>query len=125
VKVPNLAIFGDGCLGIVAQIPLCISVLLLVCRYALRPLWNRRPQWLHEFVPEKVEALETNGDLLITKTTTVWDTTTIALLCISVAGFLDSLLVSLAFNFGPLFLIPAAPCVSSVYMLLRVFSKIS
>ncbi|CAK7217862.1 hypothetical protein SCUCBS95973_003290 [Sporothrix curviconia] len=53
--IPETATFGDGCPGIVAYLPVWLALVVFVGRYALRPLWRRRPVWLRGFATEEDE----------------------------------------------------------------------
>ncbi|CAK7215532.1 hypothetical protein SBRCBS47491_002513 [Sporothrix bragantina] len=54
-RIPETATFGDGCPGIVAYLPVWLALIVFVGRYALRPLWRRRPVWLRGFATEEDE----------------------------------------------------------------------
>ncbi|KLU93098.1 multidrug resistance-associated protein 6, partial [Magnaporthiopsis poae ATCC 64411] len=60
--IPEQAAFGTHCTGPITHIPVYISLLVLICRYALCPLWRRRPLWLHSFAAESDEIPTDTGD---------------------------------------------------------------
>ncbi|EJT69790.1 multidrug resistance-associated protein 6 [Gaeumannomyces tritici R3-111a-1] len=62
IWISEQAAFGKHCTGIISQIPVYISLLVLLSRYALFPLWNRRPSWLHSFAAESDELPTETGD---------------------------------------------------------------
>ncbi|KAJ9143396.1 Multidrug resistance-associated protein 6 [Pleurostoma richardsiae] len=114
--VPELAVFGDRCLGVIAYIPTWFSIALLLLRYGLRPLWRRRPLWLRNFAAEDPEDDEC-GDVGAPKHTH-WATWSTALLLLAVAGTIISAAGSAVSRAGPLLLIPLIPCLATCIVML-------
>jgi len=57
-QIPSLGTFGPQCLGILAQLPLFVALVVVVLRYGAAPVWRRRPIWLRRFAAEEVLAPE-------------------------------------------------------------------
>lgn len=111
LQINELAIFGD-CVGVIAWIPTALSVLLLITRYGLHPVWRRRPVWLRNFAAEEPgEADGLSADLPAKSRT--WSLSTIILTFTSAVGLVISILASLNPTAGPLFLTPLIPHVST------------
>lgn len=111
-QISELAIFGQ-CVGAVLWIPIVVSVLVLVSRYGLAPLWRRRPIWLRDFAAEEPgEAEFTPVEHTTLLKPKAWGYSTLALFAISAIGLIISILASLKPKIGPLFLLPLIPHVS-------------
>ncbi|KAK0721995.1 hypothetical protein B0T26DRAFT_850270 [Lasiosphaeria miniovina] len=59
--IPTTGTFGTDCLGVIGHIPLWISVLVVLLRYGLGPVWRFRPQWLRRLGSEEAEAASALG----------------------------------------------------------------
>lgn len=104
--VPDQAIFGD-CIGAIAWIPNVVSLLVLILRYGLHPLWCRRPIWLRDFAAEDLQIPEDASVEPVGRARQrSWTTSIIVLLINSAVGLVISLLASLNTKAGPLFLTP-------------------
>ncbi|KAH8900261.1 P-loop containing nucleoside triphosphate hydrolase protein [Thozetella sp. PMI_491] len=51
--IPSPGASGPFCLGILGYAPSAVAIVIFVLRYALRPAWRYRPQWLRDFASEK------------------------------------------------------------------------
>lgn len=100
-------------MGVVLWIPAVISILLLISRYALAPLWRRRPIWLRDFAAEEPnEAEAVSVDRATVPKPKTWGFSTVALVVNSAIGLLISIFTSLQPTIGPLCLLPLVPHVS-------------
>lgn len=106
--IPQLAAFGDQCLGIVGWIPTWISLVIVLFRYGLGPLWRRRPLWLRNFAAED----DTAVDEMDSSKQKSWGASAIALFIISLLGMAVGV-IAVVFDLGPMFLIPLLPCAIS------------
>lgn len=111
LQINELAIFGD-CVGVVAWIPAALSILVLILRYGLQPLWRRRPVWLRNFAVEEPDEAEGLSPEIATLKPRIWALSTILLALNSTTGLVISILASLNPIAGPLFLTPLIPHVS-------------
>lgn len=110
LQISELAIFGE-CIGVVLWAPAALAVLLLLSRYALAPLWRRRPIWLRNFAAEEPSEAEP-VPIDHARLPKAWASSTVALLVTSLVGLVLSALASLQPTTGPLFLLPLVPHVS-------------
>ena len=62
MQVPTAGMLGPQCLGAAGLIPLCTAITAVVLRYALHPLWRRRPIWLHKFAAEEEDLASRNDE---------------------------------------------------------------
>ena len=49
-------------MGILAQLPLFVALVVVVLRYGAAPVWRRRPIWLRRFAAEEVLAPESHEE---------------------------------------------------------------
>jgi hypothetical protein len=113
LQINELAIFGD-CVGVIAWIPTAVSILVVILRYGLHPLWRRRPVWLRNFAAEEPDEAEGLATEIVTFKPRIWGPFTIVLALNSAAGLAISILASLNPTAGPLFLTPLIPHVSII-----------
>ena len=117
-QIPELATFGDGCLGLVAYLPTAVAFAVLFCRYALRPVWRQRPWWLRSFADEKGASFDPGLDESLQQTKR-WSGYAISLFALSFIASVASVLLAIVFDFGPLFLVPLIPSVRSLILASR------
>ena len=105
--MPHQATFGPGCSIVVAYVPLLFSLLVFFCRYALAPLWHRRPAWLHDFATEeadvKVETFSAaeNGNGVADHpplSAKAWNWANMTLFGVSAAGAVSSTVMVVAYR---------------------------
>lgn len=112
LQIADQAIFGD-CIGAIAWIPTAVSLLVLVLRHGLHPLWRRRPIWLRDFAAEDLQNPEdASAEAVGRAKQRSWTLPTTVLLINSAIGLAVSLLAGLNTKAGPLFLTPLVAHVS-------------
>lgn len=109
-QIPSLGTFAPPCLTVVGYVPSWTALVVLFLRYALVPIWCRRPIWLRTFAAEADFTPRSSS----TGKRRTWSVASTCLALLSLLGIALSVSSLFLPRLSVLYAIPIVPCVSDL-----------
>jgi hypothetical protein len=106
-QIPSSGQFGPHCLTLFGHIPSWIALGVFLLRFALQPIWHRRPVWLRSFAAEADFSSPSPSHKSRT-----WSVGSASLALLFLLDIIFGLYPLFWSGLGPVYAVPVMPCVS-------------